>query len=144
MLKFHNRDFMDKLKEEEKKWHNIYKLRVGIWSGSPALMMPHFSVIAIDERESFKEKIRYVLTFYFGNTWVHGDVRWRNIGKYRCHKMNEIQALQSNGLAFPLGHRSSTPRSIRDPMGAWGCTELRRLCHKAASGDYCVHYMCKI
>jgi hypothetical protein len=84
---------MDKLKEEEKKWHNIYKLRVGIWSGSPALMMPHFSVIAIDERESFKEKIKDVLTFYFGNTWVHGDVRWRNIGKYRCHKTNEILAI---------------------------------------------------
>jgi hypothetical protein len=93
VLKFHNRDSTDKLKEEENKWHDIYgltKVRVGIWSGSPALMLPHFSVIDIDERESFKEKIRYVLTFCFGNTWVHGDVRWRNIGKYRCLKTNEI------------------------------------------------------
>mmetsp|Transcript_20249 Transcript_20249/g.20954 ORF Transcript_20249/g.20954 Transcript_20249/m.20954 type:complete len:586 (+) Transcript_20249:63-1820(+) len=90
VLKFHNNNNYIDLQKERDMWHLVYpmfstKVRVETWSGSFALMMPHFSTVLEQEREQYRDKVKDTLITHFYNKGkVHGDVRWRNIGKYRA------------------------------------------------------------
>ena len=76
------------LEAEKNNWHKVYpefadKTRVEQWSGSYALMMPHFAEIPRARRGEFLESIRALLREKFQNSGlVHPDVVWRNIGFY--------------------------------------------------------------
>ncbi len=65
-------------------------VRVEVWAGAEALVMPHFSTILVSEREQYKNEMLTVLnTHFMQNGKVHRDVRWCNIGKYRT-KSGEV------------------------------------------------------
>lgn len=74
---------------ERDMWHLIYPefshmIKLEHWSGSDALVMPHFSLVLESERESYRTELFDVLVNKFGKLGkVHNDVRWRNIGKCR-------------------------------------------------------------
>jgi hypothetical protein len=96
VLKFHNKDDTLALEQEKKKWDLVYpefkkKVKVEKWSGSHALMMPHFADVVQDKRESLKEAIVNLLTIKFEQqSLVHNDVRWRNIGIYSDMRSGEV------------------------------------------------------
>lgn len=91
VLKFDNKRSGNSanLTKEKEMWHLLYPefkdmVSLDIWSGSQALMMPHFATILESERDQYRDKLIQVLTMKFMNKGkVHRDVRWRNIGKYR-------------------------------------------------------------
>jgi hypothetical protein len=77
------------LEREKEMWHFLYPefstlVKVERWSGSDALVMPHFSTVLESERGHYREEARRVLTVHFWERGkVHQDVRWSNIGKYK-------------------------------------------------------------
>ena len=96
VLKFSNRQQGSNLELECKNWERIYPeftamIKVQEWSGSRALMMPHFAPIATADRVCFKIAIRALLLEKFENVGlVHPDVRWRNIGQYKNNSENVV------------------------------------------------------
>lgn len=98
VLKFDNKDALSvKLQKEKEMWDFLYPelsnmVQIEVWSGSEALVMPHFSTVLESERDLYKKEIFQVLTTHFKHRGkVHNDVRWRNIGKYK--KKNGAVAL---------------------------------------------------
>lgn len=98
VLKFDNKDALSvKLQKEKEMWDFLYPelsnmVQIDVWSGSEALVMPHFSTVLESERDLYKKEIFQVLTTHFKQRGkVHNDVRWRNIGKYK--KKNGAVAL---------------------------------------------------
>lgn len=89
VLKFLNRDNRSGLQKECDNWHTVYPefvnlVQVEMWSGSNALMMPHFATILESERPRYAELIKDTLRTKFASKGlVHPDVRWRNIGVYK-------------------------------------------------------------
>ena len=90
VLKFDNEhSWSAKLRMEKEMWHLLYPefasmVKIEMWSGADALVMPHFSTILESEREQYKDELRKVLQSHFmENGKVHLDLRWRNIGKYK-------------------------------------------------------------
>ena len=77
---------------EMRMWHEIYPefetmVKVDQWSGSIALMMPHFADIPVVERDKFRGKIEMMLREKFADrNLYHNDVKWRNIGYYKEKK----------------------------------------------------------
>ena len=95
VMKFDNKENTSiNLRREKENWDRVYPefselVKVEMWSGSDALIMPHFSTILEEERNDFKVRIREVLTEKFARkNIVHTDVRWRNIGKYKDRNGN--------------------------------------------------------
>ena len=91
VLKFDNiHTTSPKLKKEFEMWNCIYPEFMGMvrfqsWSGSDALVMPHFSTILDSERDAYRNNIDLVLRSKFqAKGKIHNDVRWQNIGKYKC------------------------------------------------------------
>jgi hypothetical protein len=88
VLKFDNKGISnDNLQNEKDMWHLLYPefepmVKVEMWSGANALVMPHFATVLVEERDRYNKEIREVLTAIKGKMKVHKDVRWRNIGKY--------------------------------------------------------------
>lgn len=88
VLKFSNRaDEAGALERECGHWIYIYPefadmVRVEKWSGSPALLMPHFAVIHDEFREGMKEEVAKLLQRFVDSGFVHTDVNWRNLGYY--------------------------------------------------------------
>lgn len=91
VLKFSNKRDLggkDYLDSEKAWWDFIYPefssmTKVEIWSGSYALMMPHFCSIPEDQRQKYHEDIRRLLIEKFqAKDVIHNDVKWRNIGIY--------------------------------------------------------------
>lgn len=89
VLKFLNKSINNEdLLREKIWWDRIYpeftdKTKVEMWGGAYALMMPHFSFIREEQQKDFETSIRVVLQEKFENRgYVHGDVKWRNIGCY--------------------------------------------------------------
>lgn len=56
-------------------------VKVEMWSGASALVMPHFSTVPTEEREMYRNAIQEVLLSIMEKKKVRKDVRWRNIGK---------------------------------------------------------------
>ena len=95
VLKFDNKTTNgQKLKHEKGMWKLLYPefsnmIKLENWSGSEALVMPHFSTVLEHERAGFEGELRNVLHSKFtGNKKVHNDVRWCNIGKYMDKNRN--------------------------------------------------------
>lgn len=67
-------------------WDEVYpefSTRLDNWSGSWALMMPHFSEIPVLQRHAFLQPISDLLLNTFQNRgYFHADVTWRNVGVY--------------------------------------------------------------
>jgi hypothetical protein len=89
VLKFDNKQISSiNLDFEKEMWHLLYPefacmVKVELWSGSCALLMPHFSAILENERDDYREDILELLHSKFQRKLkVHNDVRWSNIGKY--------------------------------------------------------------
>lgn len=91
VLKFSNKGDLggkDHLDLEKSWWDRIYPefsvmTKVEMWSGSYALIMPHFCSIPEDQREMYRDGIHHLLTKKFqNNSLIHDDVKWRNIGIY--------------------------------------------------------------
>lgn len=91
VLKYSNKGDLggrDSLNVEKSWWDRIYPefstmTKVEIWSGSYALVMPHFCSIPENRREDYRDEIYQLLVTKFeANELVHQDVRWRNIGVY--------------------------------------------------------------
>jgi len=87
VLKFLNKENGDSILQYEKMmWDLIYPeyrqfTGVGKWSGSVALMMPHFNDISPFERMEWIASIKNLLLQKFVNRgYYHPDVKWRNIG----------------------------------------------------------------
>jgi hypothetical protein len=100
VLKFRNKMALskEKIKEEQRWWDEVYgkefPTRADNWSGSWALMMPHFSAIPLELRLSFIDRIRALLVEKFqGKGLVHPDVAWRNIGMYVTPQGEECPVL---------------------------------------------------
>jgi hypothetical protein len=90
VLKFDNEETRSfYLKYERDMWVLLYPefstmVRLELWSGAYALVMPHFSTVLEHEREEFKDELVEVLTSKFMKKGkVHRDICWSNIGKYR-------------------------------------------------------------
>jgi len=91
VLKFDNNKHSQSanLLNEKEMWNLLYPefssmVKIEHWSGSEALVMPHFSAVLACEREQYKDELVAVLTTSFmEKRKVHRDVRWRNIGKYK-------------------------------------------------------------
>lgn len=91
VLKYSNKGDLggkDHLDLEKDWWDRVYPefsamTKVEIWSGSYALVMPHFCSIPEDQRDTYREDIFQLLIEKFQNNGlVHNDVKWRNIGIY--------------------------------------------------------------
>jgi len=88
VLKFDNKSSKSSNLEKEKSmWNLLYPeflmVKIELWSGSDALVMPHFAAVLDDEREMYKLQLEFLLNEKFVKKGkVHKDVRWRNIGKY--------------------------------------------------------------
>jgi hypothetical protein len=111
VLKFHNyRKHENQLEKEKNWWDILYPefaslVHVEYWSGSLALRMPHFSSIPIERRDEFCDQIQILLWEKFINRgYVHGDVRWRNIGIYR----------ESSGVEVPVLYDLETVREYSE------------------------------
>lgn len=88
VLKFSNDDCTYRLEWERDWWNLLYPefsdfVFVEIWSGCPALRLPHFSPLPVERREDLRSAIHTLLTHRFGTQYVHQDVAWRNIGAYK-------------------------------------------------------------
>ncbi len=92
VLKFYNYDkySSSSITNEKSNWDKIYPefstmTKVEKWSGSNALIMPHFqSVSKREDRYKLKHDIQHVLFDKFHNRgYIHPDVKWENIGFYR-------------------------------------------------------------
>jgi hypothetical protein len=74
------------VRREHAAWTLIYpnvKVRLEKWSGSWALLMPHFSTVFDEQKDLFKDDLKMLLLKAFDNQCkVHTDVKWRNIGYY--------------------------------------------------------------
>jgi hypothetical protein len=87
-ISYHNKQDNTRLEREKKYWDSVYpefkqQVRVDVWSGSWALMLPHFATIQEDHRLRYKDDIENVLREKFvAKSLVHTDVHWRNIGCY--------------------------------------------------------------
>ncbi len=90
VLKFDNKDALNSsnLSYEHRMWKELYPefanlVRVEMWSGAEALVMPHFACILEHERDQYIDDIQSLLIRRFKDLdKVHTDVKWRNIGKY--------------------------------------------------------------
>jgi len=91
VIKFSNKgdlEGMEHLNKEKIWWDRIYPefsamTKVEIWSGSYALVMPHFCSVPEDERRTYFSSIEQLLRDKFHAAHlIHNDVRWRNIGTY--------------------------------------------------------------
>ena len=86
VLKFGNKNVnREKLDKERLIWELLYpqfSVRVEIWSGAAALVMPHLATVLKEEREEHRDKVAKALTDIVEKGKVHNDVRWPNIGKY--------------------------------------------------------------
>lgn len=89
VLKFDNKcTTSTSLRGEKELWNLLYPefldmIKLEQWSGSDALVMPHFSTVLEHEREQYKDVLAQVLREKFLEKGkVHKDVRWCNIGKY--------------------------------------------------------------
>ena len=74
------------LQREKEIWRLLYPefeqiIKVEMWSGASALVMPHFSTVPTEEREMYRNAIQEVLLSIMEKKKVRKDVRWRNIGK---------------------------------------------------------------
>jgi hypothetical protein len=99
VLKYHNKQDNSRLEREKVYWGSIYpefkqQVSVDMWSGSLALMMPHFATIQEDHRLRYKDDIENLLREKFvAKSLVHTDVRWRNIGCYENAKRERTVVL---------------------------------------------------
>ena len=89
VLKFGNEKKSDvRLEHEKKMWDQFYpefhgKIKLEKWSGSLALVMPHFCSVKFQDRELYRESFEALLIEKFHNSgYIHRDVSWRNIGFY--------------------------------------------------------------
>jgi hypothetical protein len=89
VLKYGNKNNeRGKLDYEKRMWDEIYpefkgKIKVEEWSGSSALVMPHFCSVQVKDRHTYRESIQTLLITRFAQKgYIHTDVRWRNIGFY--------------------------------------------------------------
>lgn len=96
VLKFDNKySLSENLRKEREMWHLLYPefksmVKLEKWSGSEALVMPHFSTVLKEDREKYQRELLAVLTKRFADRGkVHRDVHWRNIGTYR-RKSGEV------------------------------------------------------
>jgi hypothetical protein len=74
----------ERVKREYAAWGLIYpqlEVRLEKWTGSLALLMPHFSTVLDDQKDLIKDDLKKLLQVQFHNRCkVHSDVEWRNIG----------------------------------------------------------------
>lgn len=87
VLKFHNSNDESALRREEHFWKILYPhlsrdVRVDLWSGEFALVMPRLLDIPDKARSSFKSSIGELLERIHSSGLWHNDVRWANIGYY--------------------------------------------------------------
>ena len=87
VLKFDNKGRNMNLQREKNMWHLLYPefepmVKVEMWSGADALVMPHLATVLTEEREKYRKEVKEVLTAIKSKAKVHRDVHWRNIGKY--------------------------------------------------------------
>jgi hypothetical protein len=89
VLKFDNKHAnSNNLANEKEMWLVLYPefslmIKVELWSGADALVMPHFSTVLVSERKVYTDEVFAALTKIQAKGKVHRDVRWRNIGKYK-------------------------------------------------------------
>lgn len=88
VLKFDNNGCIWNLENERDKWHLLYPdfkhmVKVEMWSGANALVMPHLATVLFEEQVKYRDEVEKVLTAITMKMKVHKDVCWRNIGKYR-------------------------------------------------------------
>ena len=74
------------LQSEKEIWRLLYPefeqmVKLEMWSGASALVMPHFSTLPTEEREKYRNAIQEVLLSIMEKKKVRKDVRWCNIGK---------------------------------------------------------------
>lgn len=68
VLKFDSKSISDRhLQEEKNMWHLVYPMfrhmvKVEKWSGTLALVMPHFATVLDGERDKYAEEVKDVLT----------------------------------------------------------------------------------
>lgn len=134
VLKFSNDPAGRDLLNAEKKWWDIIypefskMTKVEFWSGSYALLMPHFCSIPEGQRNLYRNEIKKVLANKFHKKGLyHDDVKWRNIGCYitnsgkttivlydlhRIRKYSRSESLQwvdnAMNYLFPLGHSQAS------------------------------------
>lgn len=86
VLKFVMSEKEDDAKAEANFWntaHPEFGVCAEVWSGRPAVQMPHFSSIPPDKREAKIDLVRETLTVKFAQRGLkHNDVHWRNVGCY--------------------------------------------------------------
>jgi hypothetical protein len=113
VLKYGNKESV-KLEHEKRMWDILYpefngKIRLELWSGSFALMMPHFCSVKVEDREMYKESIEKLLKERFHDrSYIHQDVRWRNIGFYIEDDVN-----------VPVLYDLESVRKIDDQNDSW-------------------------
>ena len=95
VLKFSNRGESHGLKDEAACWRKVYpefatRVSLESWSGFPALKMPHFADISVDERIEFIQQLMPLLTRFENAGLVHKDVKWKNMGKYQVRDSGDI------------------------------------------------------
>ena len=127
VLKFSNRaDEAGALERECGHWASIYPefaamVRVEKWSGSPALLMPHFATIHDDFREGMREEIAKLLQRFVSSGYVHNDVQWRNMGYY-------IKEGERVPVLFDLdGARNIEDFKMSLDVSDWIATSMRTL-----------------
>ncbi len=89
VLKFHITDPTgnDSLTFEHSMWETLYRdflgmVKLEMWSGSAALVMPYFPPVLEQERDHYKDEIREVLTNTFmAKGKVHTGAIWVSIAK---------------------------------------------------------------
>lgn len=86
VLKFMMSEKEDDAKAEANYWNIAYPefgVYAEVWSGRPAVRMPHFSSIPPHERGAKIGLVRDTLTLNFAQRGLkHNDVHWRNVGCY--------------------------------------------------------------
>ena len=95
VLKFDNLNRESVLISEAENWRKLYDFTIsGLvtvveWSGSFALMMPHFATIQEGERDSYRDKIIVLLERIHDLGYYHDDIHWRNMGCYKVSARKE-------------------------------------------------------
>lgn len=80
---------------EHQMWHKVYPafkqmVRIGRWSGSLALMMPHCNFIPEKDRFSLRHKVRAVMETFRDQGLVHHDIHWNNFGCWLKDKQKQV------------------------------------------------------
>ena len=108
VLKYGNKGSLG-LEYEKRMWEILYpefkgKIKLEMWSGSLALVMPHFCSVTLTDRNMYQESIEALLIERFhSNGYIHQDVRWRNIGFYA-----------NDGGNVPILYDLETVRELND------------------------------